>query len=164
MPNIAKILKEEIARIARKEARSAVAPVRKSVPQIKRSVADLKRRMAAAEKMAKLLQRALAQLQAAAPAPAPAEAGRTRLTAKGIRSLRRKLKLSQNKFATLVGVTPQAVYIWETKQGSLKLRTNTKAALLAARSITATEAAARLAKSKGKAKATKPARKRGKRK
>ena len=164
MPNIAKVFREEIARISRKEAKAAVAPVRKPSIRLRTDVADLKRRMAAMEKESKRLQRALTELQAAMPTPiAPVEPERVRLTAKGIKSLRRKLKLSQDNFAKLVGVSPQAVYLWERKAGGLKLRKETMAVLLAVRNITATEAAARLAETKKAAKAKKSAAKRSKR-
>lgn len=55
MPNIAKILKDEISRIARKEAKQAVAPFRKPTAGARRTFADLKRRMAALEKVNKQL-------------------------------------------------------------------------------------------------------------
>jgi DNA-binding transcriptional regulator YiaG len=164
MPNVMMVLKEEIARIARKEAKAAVAPVRKPVPQLKRSVAELKKRMAALESANKILQGLLTKMGSAMPTPTPELPGRVRLTAKGIRSLRRKLRLSQEDFAKLVGVTAQAVYLWERKQGGLKLRKETTASLLAVRRMTGTEAAARLAESEQTTRAKKPARKRGKRK
>ena len=71
-----------------------------------------------------------------------------------MRSLRRKIGLSQDAFAKLVGVSSNAVYQWESKPGMLRLRDNTRAALLAVRKLGAREAKARLAAMKpaGKAK------------
>lgn len=74
--------------------------------------------------------------------------------------MRRKLGLSQESFAKLVGVSPNAVYQWERKSGMLRLRSKTHAAVMAARKLGSREAKAKLAevatvkkaKSAGKAK------------
>ena len=71
--------------------------------------------------------------------------GRLRISGKGVRSLRQKLGLSQEAFAKLVGVSPNCVYQWESKPGMLRLRANTRAAVLAARGLGAREAKAKLA-------------------
>ena len=52
-----------------------------------------------------------------------------RFSAKGVRSLRRRLKVSQAEFAKLLGVSAQAVYLWEGKSGPLALRQETRKAL-----------------------------------
>ena len=145
MPNIARVFREEIARISRKEAKSAVSPVRKPVLKLRTSVADLKKRFAALEADNRRLQDLLKKVETAIPStPAPEESERVRLTARGIKSLRRRLRMSQDDFAELAGVSDQAVYLWENRQGGLKLRKKTKAAILAVRNITATEARKRL--------------------
>ena len=48
MSNIVKVLKAEIARISRKEARSATQGIGKSNTWLRKVVADLKKRMLAA--------------------------------------------------------------------------------------------------------------------
>ena len=50
MANVAKVLKEEIARISRKETKAAVSSIGKSQTSLKKTVADLKRRLASLEK------------------------------------------------------------------------------------------------------------------
>ena len=165
MPNIVKVFREEIARISRKEAKTAVAPLRKPSIRLRKDVAELKRRLAELEVESKRLQGVLSKVQTAIPVPAAAEEpARVRLTAKGIKSLRRKLGVSQEKFAKLLGVSDQAVYLWERKAGGLNLRKETLAAVLAVRGLTPTEAATRLEETKQTAKAKKPTAKRGKRK
>ncbi len=144
MPNIAKVLKDEMARIARREANTVVAPARKPAAGLKRTAADLKRKVAALEKEVRSLQRTLAGLRPASQAVDTA-ADKARLTAKGMRSLRRKLRLSGQEFAQLVGVTGQAVYAWEKGNGPLKVRAKTRAAIVAIRGIGAREAKRRLA-------------------
>jgi DNA-binding transcriptional regulator YiaG len=143
MPNIAKVLKDEMARIARREANTIVAPARKPAVGLKRTAADLKRKVAALEKEVRSLQRTVASFR---PAPQAADAGvdKARLTAKGMRSLRRRLRLSGQEFARLVGVTGQAVYAWEKGSGPLKVRAKTRAAIVAIRGIGAREAKRRL--------------------
>lgn len=145
MPNVAKILKEEISRIGRKESKAAFTPLRRRTIKVERSTADLKRRMALLEKENKQLQNRLAKIEAAQLAtPSPEKAERAWITGKGIKSLRRKLGLSQAKFARLAGVSNQAVYTWEKKSGMLKLRGKTKAAIFSIRGIGAREAKRRL--------------------
>ena len=148
MPNIAKVLKDEMARIARREANTAVAPARKPAAGLKRSAAELKRKVAALEKEVRWLRKMVAGLRPAAPT-SDAAAAKARLTAKGMRSLRRKLRLTGQEFAQLVGVTGQAVYAWEKADGPLKVRSRTRAAILAVRGIGAREAKRRLAAANG---------------
>jgi DNA-binding transcriptional regulator YiaG len=146
MPNIAKVLKEEISRIARHEAKVAVSPIRKPTIRLRRDVADLKVRLALMEKVNKQLQVVLTKIQAAQPAaPATESESKGWISGKGIRSLRKRLGLSQAEFAKLVGVSDQGVYQWESKPGMLKLRPATKGAVFAVRGIGAKEAKQRLA-------------------
>jgi len=49
MPNIATVLKAEITRLARKEAKAAVAEAAKKTKALKTEVRDLRRRVAALE-------------------------------------------------------------------------------------------------------------------
>ncbi len=144
MPNIAKVLKDEMARIARREANNIVAPARKPAAGLKRTAAELRRKVAGLEKEVRALRKAVAGIRSAAPA-AEAVAEKARLSAKGMRSLRRRLRLSGQEFAQLVGVTGQAVYAWEKGEGPLKVRAKTRAAIIAVRGIGAREAKRRLA-------------------
>ena len=145
MPNVMKVLKEEISRISRKEAKAAVSPVRKPSARYRKDIADLKRRMALQEKANKQLQGRLAKVEAAQPAAPTAEpAGRGWISGEGIKSLRKRLGLSQADFARLVGVSDQAVCIWENKSGMLRLRDSTKTSVFAVRGIGVREAKRRL--------------------
>ena len=149
MPNVAKVLKEEIARIGRKESRAAVTPVHRRTIQLERSSADLKRRVAALERLNKDLHKRLAQLAPVATA-APAPASRNWISGKGVKSLRKQLGVSQADLARLVGVSDQSVYNWESAPGKLNLRDVTRANLLAMRSLGAREAKRRLAEMSAK--------------
>ena len=156
MPNVMKVLKAEISRISRKEAKAAIGPVRKPSVKVRRDMAALKRRMASTEKAVREIQALLNRLETAIPTTPPEQTSREWISGRGIKSLRKRLGLSQVEFAQLVGVSAQAVCVWESKAGMLTLRKATKAALFAVRNIGAREAKNRLAKSEQK----KPAKKR----
>ena len=150
MPNVAKVLKEEISRISRKEAKAAVAPIRRPSVRHRKDIANLKRRVAALEKESQRLVALLKRVQSAAPAlaAAPEAEGKARITAKGMRSLRRKLGLSQADFAKLIGITTPAVSHWEQRQGALRVRPATRKAILSIRGLGAREARRRLVEMK----------------
>ena len=111
MPNIASVLKQEIARVARRETRNQIELLRKNSAQQRRGIAALKRSIASLERQVGLLAGSVGK-----PAPAAtddAQEHRVRFSPKGIRSLRRKLGLSAGEFARLVDVSAQSVYNWE---------------------------------------------------
>ena len=137
------VLKAEITRVARKEAKASVEPLLKQSGVTRATLADLKRRIDVLEKASKHLNVTLAK-----PEPQPETvpvSTREWISGKGVKSLRQKLGLSQAEFAKLVGVTPNAVYLWESKPGMLKLRSATKASVMAVRGYSAKEAKAKLA-------------------
>lgn len=130
MSNVAKVLKAEISRVSRKEAKGAVDPIAKSTVALKKVIAELRKRVEVLEKGNNRLA-AGKKKNRAEPVQTPAqESGKVLFTPKSIRSLRSKLGLSQAAFAKLVGVTPYSVRLWETKQGALNLRDKTREALL----------------------------------
>ena len=162
MPNVVRALKQEIARIAKKEAKAMLAPVHKSAVGYRTAIADLKRRIASLEKARRELSAKVTNLAVSVPAPAPEPEDKARITAQGMKSLRKRLGLSGDELARLVGVTGQAVYAWERGSGALRLRTTTRAAVLSIRGLGAREARQRLAEMKSAEKARKPVGKRGK--
>jgi len=148
MPNVMNVLRDEILRLARKEVKASVTKIHKPTVQLKHDVAALKRTVAALEKQNRRLQGVLDRLAQAQPQQAPEEAVKVRITGKGMRSLRRKLKLAQGEFGRLIGVTTQAVGNMERKNGRLAVRKATRSAILAIRGMGAREAQARLAETK----------------
>ncbi len=147
MPNIANMLKAEIARVSRKEIKSAVEPVRKAAAKLRSDVAELKRQLAVLEKDNKRLCDVIAKGEASSSQPAAEPAGESSkgwISGKGVRSMRTRLKLSQADFGKLVGVSANTVTNWEGKSGMLKLRDAPRAALLAIRGIGIKEARRRL--------------------
>jgi DNA-binding transcriptional regulator YiaG len=131
-------------RISRKEAKSATQGIGKSTDWLKKTVADLKKRVLSLEKENKRLIAVTKKYQVESPQKPDEETTKARLTSKGIRSLRRKLRLSQLDFGKLVGATTGAVYLWEKKEGALNLRDKTRQALLSIRGRRAGEARTKL--------------------
>ena len=136
MSNVAKVLKAEIARISKREAKSATQGIGKSNVWLRKTVADLKKRVLSLEKENKRLTATLKKYQMAQPQKIDMEEGKkARFTSQGIRALRNKLRLSQADLGKLLGTTPHAVYLWEKKIGALNLRDKTKAAILSIRGL-----------------------------
>ena len=160
MPKLAEVLRGEIIRISRREARIATAGVREAKIKLIKTVADLKRKIAKLQGENKWLVAAEKKRVAQKPQVTSEASKKARLTSKGIRRLRRKLGVSQANFAKLLGASTQTVHMWETKEGPLRLRGNTLAAVLSAREMGAREAKRRIAEMAAK----KPGRKVVKRK
>lgn len=123
MPNISYVLKTEITRLSRKEIKSSISPLQKNSSQLKKTISDLKKKISNLESEVKKLQSFHKKEEnAQVPSEMP---GKVRITSKTILAARKKLGLSQNQFAKLLGVSSQAVYVMENKGGKLNLRTNT---------------------------------------
>ena len=140
MPNIASILKEEIARVARKEVRAETQPLKKSAAHYRSDIAALKRRVAALEKLVSRLGKTATQK--ALPAETGEPTGSFRFSASGLQAQRKRLGLSASEAAALLGVSDQSVYKWEN--GKTRPRASQFAAIAALRSMSKKEAAARL--------------------
>jgi DNA-binding transcriptional regulator YiaG len=145
MTSLGTMLKGEITRLSRKEARVQVEPLRKTNATYRRDIAELKRQVA-------LLQRQLTVLgRARKNAPEQSvEAKPTRFVAKGLRSLRARLGVSAAEFGRLVGASGQSIYNWET--GKAVPRAAQMAALAKVRGLGKREAQARLAEGREPAK------------
>jgi DNA-binding transcriptional regulator YiaG len=141
MPNIGTLLKEEIARISRKQLRSETEALRKSSAQYRSQIADLKRRMQALEQQLKRVGKVATR---AAPAQDEGEArSQIRYSAKSLASQRRRLGLSAAALAKLLGVSALSVYKWES--GNTRPRARQIEAIAALRHMGRREAAQRLA-------------------
>ena len=144
MPNISSIFRQEILRLAGKAVRAAVMPLFKEKVVLKKIVRELKKRVERLEKDNKILMGEQDRHKKFIIGTIPADALSIRVTAKGMRSLRRKLGLTQEEFAKLVGVTAQTIWLWEQKEGALRVRDTTKKAIFAIRDLGAREAKRRL--------------------
>jgi DNA-binding transcriptional regulator YiaG len=141
MPNIAAVLKDEIARIARKELRAQTEDVRKTSAQNRSHIAVLRKRI---DELERELKRVRKSTTREAPASSDEEDNGTsrRFSATRLAAQRQKLGLSAADFATLLGVSGQSVYKWE--HGEARPRSKQLEAIAALRGIGKREAAARL--------------------
>jgi len=148
-------LKEEIRRLARREARRcavlvhrAVAKHRKEIAQLKRQVLgmvrDLRRLCGAVPPSKQVAGR---MVFAAAAVEVDGAAGH-RFSPKGLKSHRKRLDLSADQFGLLLGVSGQSVYAWEA--GRARPRAKPLAALAALRAMGKRAVFARLAELEGR--------------
>jgi DNA-binding transcriptional regulator YiaG len=137
MPNFSSLLKSEITRLARKEAKAAVEPLRKANGGYRRDIAELKRQIAALQRETRAFAR-----PARAARQAEGDAKSSRFSAKGLKSLRARLGLSASDFGRLVSASGQSIYNWEA--GKTVPGTAQRAAIAAARTMGKREAAKRL--------------------
>jgi DNA-binding transcriptional regulator YiaG len=157
MPNIGALLREELSRLSRKEARRQLDAVKKASAQYRRHIAALKRQMVTLERQVSVLVKSVYDARPAKAAPVGET--RVRFVAKGLRSQRERLGLSAAQYAKLVGVSTQSIYNWE--RGVARPRAEQITQLAALRRMGAREARARLAqlggtaaKKRGRAKKT----------
>ena len=146
MPNIAAVLKEEIARVARKELRGDTARFKKASAQYRSDIAALKRRITELEKQLGKLSRQSRKAGAKAEAEAPGTGtGRSslRFSPKGLAAQRKRLGLSAAQVAALLGVSGQSIYKWE--DGKARPRASQLPAIASLRTMGKREANARLA-------------------
>lgn len=140
MPNIATVLKEVIARVARKEVRAETQQQKKASAQYRSDIAALKRRVATLEQLVSRWGKAAAKKALSVTTDQPA--GTFRFSASGLQAQRKRLGLSASEAAVLLGVSDQSVYKWEN--GKTRPRASQFASIAALRSMSKKEAAARL--------------------
>lgn len=139
MPNLGSVLKQEIARIARRETKSQLGAAKKASAVHRKHIAALRRQIA-------VLERKIATLASAPRVPstdaASDEEVRVRFAPKGLRSLRERLGLSAERFGRLIGVSGQSIYNWEHRVTTPRARQ--VQVIASVRSIGKREALARL--------------------
>lgn len=141
MPNIAAVLKDEIRRLARKEVKQQIAKTRNATTRYRREIAQLKRMLGLQERRLRALARPAGEVAAPDEGDEGVPEG-SRFSARSVRAQRKRLKLSAQEFAKLVGVSAQTVYQWE--QGKSRPRKAQFASLVAVRGLGRREALAQL--------------------
>ncbi|MCX6348266.1 MAG: helix-turn-helix domain-containing protein [Candidatus Aureabacteria bacterium] len=142
MPNVMSVLREEIGRLSRKEMKKAVPVLRTRVAMLIRALAVQKRQFAGLNRKVVRLESLMAKAQPAVPAASPEEVKKARISARLIKAQRRRLKISQQLFAKLLGVSPGAVRGWE--QGRTSPRGSNIAAFVSVRRMKKREVYERL--------------------
>ena len=121
MSNVASVLKEEIARVARKEIRRETAGLKKASAAHRSEIAALKKRSLELERQLRQAGRRTAQ-PAAAAANEDSVSESTRFSAKSMASQRRRLGLSAAECGLLIGASPQSIYNWEEGKARPRLQ------------------------------------------
>jgi DNA-binding XRE family transcriptional regulator len=141
MPDVGSLLKSEIRRLAKKEARLATAHAHRRVAQHRRDIAKLRRLIQ--EQAARIM-----RLEAAGRSPAVADAKTidlpdgARFSARSLKAQRNRLGLSAALYGKLVGVSGQTVYSWEHNHS--RPRPTQMAAWFASRSLSKQQAMERI--------------------
>lgn len=113
MPNLSRLLKDEIARLSRKEIRAQTAALHRAVAVYRREIAALKRRDLEMQRAIQSLSRSAGKSE---PSPTAEATDKLRFRADGFRTLRKKLDLSAEQVGLLLNVSGQSVYSWEQKR------------------------------------------------
>ena len=140
MSNIAVVLRQEITRLARREARSLAKPLYKASARFRKDIAALKRKNAKAYAEIALLQRQKSKGGTVPTAEVKIE--KIRYSAASVIAQRKRLGLSAADFGKLIGVTSRTIYQWE--HGVARPRSSLLQAFAAVRGIGKVEANARL--------------------
>jgi DNA-binding transcriptional regulator YiaG len=140
LPNIASVLKEEIARLVRRELRGETESLKKASSRYRSEIAALKRRIEVLEKQIARLERLVPKK--AAPAVDEESETKLRFKPQGVRAQRTRLGLSAAAMGALVGVSAQTIYNWEA--GTSRPRPGQLATLAAVRKMGKREVKARL--------------------
>ncbi len=127
MANLMKVLKEEIARIARSEINAALKPIKSVNSGQRKYIADLRRQVNQLEKENKQCVRQFEKLGVPQKKKKPEEPAFSGwITSQGICSMRKRFRLSQKAFAKLVGVSLPTISNWESPKNSGKLKIRKK--------------------------------------
>ncbi len=118
MPNLAQTLKQEIARIARKEVREDVTTLRKAATTYRSEIAALKRSVKDLQVQLRATQRAFAR---GAPDQAQEDVSsrpsrNATFNAERLKVKRQALGLSQAQMAALLGISTLSQWKWESGQ------------------------------------------------
>lgn len=140
MPNIASVLKEEIARLVRRQLRGETENLKKASNRYRSEIAALKRRIETLEKQ-------ISRLERMGPKTAPSTADKEtetklRFKPQGVRAQRTRLELSAREMGALVGVSAQTIYNWEA--GTSRPKAEQLAVFAAVRKMGKREVKARL--------------------
>ena len=131
MGKLESMIRDEILRLARREMRKSFVPLRRDVRSMKGIVSQLRKSVLNLERFKSQEQKQMAQK--AVPEVTLEEVKKARFSPRLIRSLRKKLRITQKELAVLAGASVGAVHQWEG--GKSQPRAVKKARLVALRSL-----------------------------
>jgi len=137
-------IKFEITRLAKREVRKVSVPLRRDVKSMKITVSKLRKTVLSLERFMDDQQKELEKKKVPLEAT-PEELKKSRFSPRLIKSLRKKLAISQKELANLAGVTVGAVVSWES--GKFKPKQEKKGIIVALRNLSRREVRKLLEKS-----------------
>lgn len=147
MGNIEQTIRSEVIRLAKREARKLTEPLRGEVKRLKKRTVEQKALLGALERKLDGMQASSRLKEKTAQAASGEVKGR--LSPRLIKALRKRLKLSQQQFAGLLGVSTITIGSWE--KGKSAPRPELKAKVLSLRGMGRREAKLLVAGPEGKA-------------
>ena len=112
MPDIARGLKDEITRLAKKEVRTGVRPLTRQLRSLRKAVRGQNRQVL---DLARVVSKAAKdQEKIAAELPQGEEGKATRISPASIKRHRERLRLSQREMGLLLGVSVGSIVGWES--------------------------------------------------
>ena len=132
MSNVASVLKEEIARVARKEIRRETSSLKKASTGYRSEIAALKRRVLELERRLRRASKGAGSTPPVAANDDPGSQG-TRFSARSMSAQRRRLGLSAAECGLLIGASAQSIYNWE--EGKARPRAQHLPAIFALRNL-----------------------------
>lgn len=113
MANIARLFKQEISRLVRRELKTETESLRKASSRYRAEIAELKRRIAGLEQQLKAVERQ-GRHPVREDSPAPESAATFRFSAAGLKKLRERHALSATTLGEILGTSAQTIYNWES--------------------------------------------------
>ena len=145
MPDVARVLREEVQRLAKRQVKAGLTPLKRDNVRLKKHVAELRRELTALTGTSRELLAKVTAVVATKQAEVATERAATlRPTSKSLVRLRRRLDLTQVEFGRLLGVSGQAVLNWESKGSRVRMRSANLAALAGIQTMGKREARRRL--------------------
>jgi DNA-binding transcriptional regulator YiaG len=132
-------MREEIARVARKQVRPQVSATKRAAAQHRRDIAALKRLVSSLSRRVAFLE---SQEKRRAAQPVASASEPVRFSPRWIKAHRARLGLSAQDYGKLIGVSTLTVYNWEA--GKARPRESLRTTIAAIRSLRKREALRRL--------------------
>ena len=159
MGKVETIIKSEIVRLAKREMKQSFVPLNRQVRSLKATISQLRRTVQGLQRQAAQQEKMTGGERLSLEA-SPEEMKKARFSPRLIKSLRKKLGVTQKEMALLAGVTVGAIFQWE--KGIFEPRGEKKKALVALRKLGRREAKKLLEEKRGRMAPEKPPRPRPK--
>ena len=112
MGKLESLMRSEIVRLAKREMRKIVRPLGRNVRSMRGTVVQLRKAVTSLEKFAARQVAEMGQRRGL-PEASPEDVKASRFSPRLIRTLRKRLGITQREMSTLLGVTVGAIYQWE---------------------------------------------------